>query len=147
MRNSKSCSRLSCAKESFRAIPMHSVLPLLGWLFYIGLPAMIIWGWVRWTKLKTTQAANIGSMLSLASFALASVSVALAISSVLYAHFRPFPYYDPVLMKIFAAGGLLSLASVTLSLGGVWRKNPLRWLAPVCGIGTLIFWFASAMGE
>ena len=126
---------------------MNVVLPLFGWIFEIVIPVTIIWGWVRWAKLRTTRLTDMGSLASLLSLTLASASAALAISSALYAHFRPFRYYDPVLMKIFAVGGLLSLTSVAVGLGGVWRKNPLRWHAPVSGIGTLIFWFASAMGE
>jgi hypothetical protein len=126
---------------------MNVVLALFGWIFEIVIPVTIIRGWVRWAKFGTTRLTDIGSLAPLLSLTLASASAALAISSALYAHFRPFVITTLFLMKIFALGGLLSLTSVAVGLGGVWRKNPLRWHAPVSGIGTLIFWFASAMGE
>jgi RHS repeat-associated protein len=69
--------------------------------FYIGLPALMGWGWVRW--FKRTQPRTLPSILSLIGFALATASGLLAVSSLLYAHMRGgFPYYDPLLMGIYA---------------------------------------------
>jgi len=81
-------------------------------------------------------------------FTLATLSGVLAISSVVYAHaIGGFPFYDPLLMKIYGLGAVLSLAGILFSLSGIWRPSVLRWHAPVCSVGTLLFWFFSAMGE
>ena len=114
--------------------------------FYVGLPALMIWGWARW--FSRTQPRTLPSILSLIGFTFATASGLLGVSSVLYAHVRGgFPYYDPLLMRIYGWGGMLSLSGIVFGIGGVWRPGPVRWLAPVCSVGTLLFWFASAMGE
>jgi hypothetical protein len=58
-----------------------------------------------------------------------------------------FPYYDPLLMRIFGVGGVLSLSGLILGVGGVWRTSSLRWHAPISAIATLAFWIAAAIGE
>jgi len=113
---------------------------------YLVLPAAMVWGWVRW--LKRTQPRSWPSILSLIGFALGTASGLLAISSVLYAHaIGGFPFYDPLLLRIYRWGALLSLSGTVFALIGVWRPGPLRWHAPTCAVGTLLFWFAAAMGE
>jgi len=113
---------------------------------YLALPVVTIWGWIRWAR--RSHGSSLSSILSLASFTFATGSGLLAVCSVLYAHaIGGFPFYDPLLMRIYAAGSLMSLTAILLSLGGVWRPNLLRWHAPVCAVGTLLFWFASALGE
>jgi hypothetical protein len=95
-----------------------------------------------------TQPRPLSSILSLIGFALATASELLVVSSVPYARVRGgFPYYDSLLMRIYAWGVMLSLSGIVFGIGGVWRLGPGRWLAPVCSLGTLLFWFASAMGE
>ena len=114
--------------------------------FYLGLPVLTIWGWVRW--FRRTQPRTLPSILSLIGLTLATASGLLAVSSVLYAHaIGGFPFYDPRLLIIYRWGGLLSLSGLVFGIAGVWRPGPVRWLAPVCSLGTLLFWFASAMGE
>lgn len=113
---------------------------------YVGLPVLIIWGWMRW--FKRTQPRTLPSILSLIGFTLATASGVLAVSSVLYAHaIGGFPFYDSRLLRIYRWGGLLSLSGIVFGIAGLWRPGPVRWLAPVCSVGTLLFWFASAMGE
>ena len=113
---------------------------------YVGLPALMVWGWVRW--FRRTQPRTLPSILSLIGFTLATASGLLAVSSVTYAHaIGGFPFYDPRLLRMYRWGGLLSLSGIVFGIGGVWRPGPVRWLAPVCSVGTLLFWFASAMGE
>lgn len=113
---------------------------------YAGLPALMIWGWVRW--FSRTRPRTLPAILSLIGFALATASGLLAVSSVLYAHaIGGFPFYDPRLLRIYRWGGVLSLSGIVFGIAGVWRPGPVRWLAPVCSFGTLLFWFASAMGE
>lgn len=113
---------------------------------YAGVPALMVWGWVRW--FRRTQERTVPVVLSLIGFTLATTSGLLGASSVLYAHaIGGFAYYDPRLLRIYRWGGLLSLSGLVFSIAGVWRPGPVRWLAPVCSFGTLLFWFASAMGE
>jgi hypothetical protein len=73
----------------------------------------------------------------------------LAISSVTYAHILPngFPFYDPTLMRIYRWGALLSAAGFCLGIGGLWRKNSLRWHSPIGAFGMLAFWLLAAEGE
>ncbi len=108
-------------------------------------PVILIWGWVRWAgqpKLRTVP-----SILSLTAFVFATASATLAVSSIIYAGFHGFPYFDPLLLKVFRGGGILSLAGIFFGVGGVWQKSSLRWYAPVCALGTLAFWMFAAAGE
>jgi len=126
------------------AQPVILILYVVG--IYIALPAAMIWGWVRWSR--HTQPRTWPSILSLVGFALATASGLLAASSVLYAHaIGGFPFYDPLLLRIYRWGALLSLSGTVFALIGVWRPGPLRWHAATCAVGTLLFWFATAMGE
>jgi len=112
----------------------------------IGLPALMVWGWVRWCR--RTQPPTLSAILSLIGFTLATASGLLAVSSVLYAHaIGGFPSYDPRLLRIYRWGGLLSLSGILFGISGAWRPGPLRWHAPACSFGTLLFWFVAAMGE
>jgi|SRR5271169_667585 len=113
---------------------------------YVALPAVMTWGWVRWWK--RTQPRTPFSILSLIGFTLATASGLLAISAMLYARaVGGLPFYDPLLLRIYRWGALLSLSGIVFAVIGVWRPSPLRWHAPACAIGTLLFWFAAAMGE
>ncbi len=68
--------------------------------FYVGLPAVMIWGWVRWLKRK--QPRTLLSVLSLIGFTLATASGLLATSAMLYARaVGGFPFYDPLLLRIY----------------------------------------------
>ena len=113
---------------------------------YGALPAAFIWGWVRWAN--RPQPRSLAPMLTFVGFVLATLSAALAISTALYARFAGgFRYYDPTLMKIYGLGMLLSLAGLAAGLGGVWRSSVVRWHAPVCALGTLVFWVFAANSE
>jgi len=77
-----------------------------------------------------------------------STGVSAGVSAMLYARaVGGFPFYDPLLLRIYRWGALLSLSGIVFAVIGVWRPSPLRWHAPACAIGTLLFWFAAAMGE
>jgi len=112
----------------------------------IVLPAAIIYGWVRWAKSKATIAGL--SVLSLVAFVLATSSALLAFGALLYAHLmRSFPFHDPTLMQIYRWGFLSSLGGFVLGFIGCWRRSALRWYAPVCSLGVVVFWIAAAWGE
>jgi tellurite resistance protein TehA-like permease len=122
------------------------VVFLLATGIWIVLPAVMVWGWVRWAK--RTKQRTLFSILSLIGFAFATISALLAISSVLYAHvIGGFPFYDPLLLRIYRWGFLLSLSGIAFGISGIWRSSPLRWHAPACAGGKLVFWIVAAMGE
>lgn len=122
---------------------------ILGALFVtviVALPVAMVWGWLRWWKSNVPR--TVSSTLSLIGFALATASALLAISSSIYGAARGgFPYYDPLLMKIYIWGLLLSLSALVFAILGVWRRGPLRWHAPGCAAGTLLLWFVAAISE
>jgi hypothetical protein len=112
----------------------------------IALPAVMIWGWVRWAKREKQW--TLFSILSLIGFALATASALLAISTSLYAlKIGGFSYSDPLLMRIYSWGALLSATGIILAMVGVWKQSSLRWHALISAAGTLMFWLASATGE
>lgn len=119
------------------------VFAILIALSYIVSPIMLIWGWARWAG--QPKSGTVASILSLVGFSFATASAALAVSSVAYAHH--FGFYDPLLLRIFRWGLLLSLTGILSSIGGVWRQSSLRWHALISGIGTLAFWVLAAEGE
>ena len=122
------------------------VAVLLLVFFYVVVPAVTIWGWTRW--IRRPKSWDFASLSSLVAFILATASALLAASSIAYAHaIEGFRYYDPRLLRIFWWGFLLSLGAFLFSLGGVWRRNTLRWHALACAIGMVFFWISAAAGE
>jgi len=113
---------------------------------YLGTPVLLIWGWARWTRLAKQR--TVFSTLSLISFILATTSALLALSTVAYALIiRRFAFYDPLLLRVFRLGFVLSLGATVLGTCGVWRASSLRWHAPLSALGTLAFWIMAASGE
>ena len=127
------------------SIADKSLIFLFAAAIYLGLPTAIVTGWLRWGKRK--ENATVFSTHSLVGFALATASALLAVSSIVYAQSAHFAYYDPSLLRIFRLGGVLSLSGTVFGNCGTWRPNPLRWYAPGCALGMLLFWFAMAIGE
>jgi hypothetical protein len=126
--------------------PLQSVVLLLVVAIDIALPLGMVWGWIRWARQKRPWTPC--SILSLISMTLATASGLLAFCSLVYAHaIGGFPFYDPLLLRIYRWGGSLSLAGIAFAISGVWRPSPLRWHAPACSAGMFFFWFVAAMGE
>jgi hypothetical protein len=117
----------------------------LATLGYVVGPVALVWGWVRWVRHPKLW--KVTSVFSLFGFLLATASALLAISSVAYARVHYFPYYDPLLMRILRLGALLSMAGFAFAIGGVWRKNVLRWFAVASAVGTIAFWVLAAEAE
>jgi len=120
------------------------------WFITVGavfiVPALLVWGWVRWSRNNDPRTTS--STLSLLGLSFATASVLLALFTHLYARFvRSFPFHDPALMKIYAAGCLLSSLGILFAIGGSGRKGPVRWIAPACAFGTLLFWLIAMSSE
>lgn len=125
---------------------LESLSIVLYLVITLAVPILAIWGWVRWAR--SVQPRTPSSTISLAGFALSNVSAALAIATVLYAHFiGGFRYYDPALIDIYGIGLLLSLGGLACGLVGLLRPSPLRWHAPVCCVAMFVFWLLSAVRE
>ena len=108
-------------------------------LSYVGTPIMLIWGWKRWAsqpKLRT-----IPSILFIIGFIFATTSALLAVSTIALAQVHHFAFYDPLLLRMFKWGFLLSLAGILFGVSGIWRSSSIRWHSPVSGLGMLTFWF------
>jgi hypothetical protein len=113
---------------------------------YLLAPTMLIWGWIRWAMLR--EEVNRPFSLAFIGFILSSASGFLALLTILYAvGIHAFAYYDPLLLRIFRWGILLSLAGLVLGLTGVAKPNALRWQASLAGFATLAFWFVAASSE
>jgi hypothetical protein len=115
-------------------------------IFYLGLPALLAWGWLRWRK--RPQPRTTSSTLSLIGFILVTLSALLAISTIVYAQaIGGFRYYDPPLLRIYATGGLLAIGGFLFAVSGIWGPNPLRWHAPICAIAMFLYWLMMASSE
>ena len=121
---------------------LFGVLVVIG---YFGSPIGLLWGWQRFVSVPRQR--SLSANLSLAGFLLASASGLLAFASVLYAHVHTFRYYDPVLMRIYRTGFLLSLGGIVVGISGMWKPSSLRWHAPACGLTTAVFWLMAVTAE
>ena len=113
---------------------------------YLVAPTMLIWGWIRWVRRREEFGRPF--FFSLIGFVLNTASGVLAFSAIVYAVvIHGFPFYDPMLLRIYAWGFLLSAAGIVLSLTGVSAPNALRWQAPLAGLGMLAFWMTAVATE
>jgi hypothetical protein len=80
-------------------------------------------------------------LLSLIGFIFATASALIAVSFLGYAQIHDFPYYDPLLLRVFRCGALLSLGGIVFGISGAWQPSPLRWHAPAAAVGMLAFWY------
>jgi hypothetical protein len=101
--------------------------------FCVGLPFAIVWGWVRWKRRPLAR--GVPPALLLIGFNLATASVLVGASSIVYAHvIGGFAFYDPLLLKIYRLGVLLSISGTLFASLGVRRSGPLRWHALCCSL-------------
>jgi hypothetical protein len=118
---------------------LSSILLVIAVAITLAVPILLLWGWLRVSQNEVPSTRS--STFSLLGFSLATASAGLAIGTHLYARFvRDMPLQDPTLVKIYAIGCLLSIVAIAFAFAGTGRPNPVRWLAPVCSIATLVFW-------
>ncbi len=121
---------------------------LFDWLAFaviVSFPVLNIWGWVR-VSMKRPEQWDVSSVLSLTGFSLATASGLLAVEAVMYAQAtHGFAFWDPRLIRICAVGAFVALMGLAAAFGGVRRPSPVRWHAPACSVGMLLFWFLMAM--
>lgn len=122
------------------------IFEAVGIWIMLSVPFALVWGWLRWWKQDDKR--NLISIMSLIGFALATASALLAVSTAVYAKaIGGFPFYDPTLLRIYRYGALISLSGIVFAVVGLWRRNALRWHAPVCALGILMYWFMLASTE
>ena len=123
----------------------RTLLEMFWVITMFAVPVLTVWGWVRWTR--STQPRTFSSTASLIAFCFSTASAALAFVTWVLALTKGFRFYDPLLLTIYGFGLVLSLIAFLFSLAGVWRPNLLRWHAPLCAMGTLLFWFIAVEAE
>jgi hypothetical protein len=114
-------------------------------LAYLVSPVLLICGWAQWRRQPKQR--TVFSILSLVGIVLATTSALLAIAAIAYAQIHRFPHQDPLLIKLYRVGMILSRSGLVFGIGGVWRPNSVRWYAPASALSTLAFWMLAATSE
>ena len=117
----------------------------LGALAYLVSPVLLICGWALWVRQPKTR--TLSAALSLGGLILATASALLAVAAVAYAQIHHFPHQDPMLIKLYRMGLLLSRAGVVFGIAGILRPSSTRWFAPLSALATLAFWMLAATSE
>lgn len=122
------------------------IITAIGIWIILSVPVALPWGWVRWWRRNRTR--DLFSIFSFTGFTFASVSALLGVSAAIYAKvIGGFLFDDPTLFQIYRYGALISISGIAFGIAGLWRPSALRWHAPVCALGTLLFWFIQASNE
>jgi hypothetical protein len=119
------------------------ILRVLLFMVPLGLLAWSVRRWLRTTPRIVLPAWR--SYFAFAATSLAGVSVLIWILMGIWAHtIGGFPFYDPILMRLYALGFLTGCAGLAAGLLG---KGKLRW--PACGVSALMtfLWLAAMSGE
>jgi hypothetical protein len=125
---------------------LASILWFIAIATVLVIPPLLLWGWIRW--MKSASPLTVATTLSLIGFSFATASALLVLFAHLFARFvRSFPAHDPTLMKLYSSGCLLSSLGIVFGVGGTARRGPVRWLAPACAFGTLLFWLLAMSSE
>jgi hypothetical protein len=115
-------------------------------VIYVGVLAVAATGWVVFFQQKRPYSFSLLS--SLTGLALATVSVIIAATLLVYVRLTGITDFDPRFpFGTFSLGALFSLGAVPASLAGLWQRNPLRWYALGCSAGIFLFWLFSAAGR
>lgn len=107
---------------------------------YIAAPVLLVWGWARWVRRPRQW--TIWAILSLAGLTLATASLLVAVSVSVYSRsIGDFPHFDdPLVLRMYRWGELLSRAGIVFGIAGLWRPSVIRWHAFGCAVGMLMFW-------
>ena len=120
----------------------ETIMMIVGVAAYIGIPVALISGWTKWRNWGR-EWSGLGA-LSILGFLLGTASVLLALATILRG---AWPYYDPLLLKIYKSGVLILLAGLALALLGSVRRHHLRWQAPILSLAMLALWIIWASAE
>jgi hypothetical protein len=121
------------------SVSMTILFAILLILAYLVSPVTLILGWALWVR-SYPKRWNVQSALSFSGFIAASASAAFALWTILYASTGRFESGNVLFYRVIAWGGALSVLGIAFSIGGMWRKSPLRWCASASALGTLAFW-------
>jgi hypothetical protein len=119
------------------------ILRTLLFMVPLGFLAWSVRRWLRTAPRIVSPAWR--SYFAFAAISLAGISVLIWIVMGIWAQaIGGFPFYDPILMRIYAWGLLTGLAGFVASLVG---KGKLRW--PACGVSAVMtfLWLAAMSGE
>jgi hypothetical protein len=119
---------------------MFTFLEIPAYLFG---PVLLIWGWIRWARHKP-KIWRMGPLFSFVGFCLATAAYLWAIV-VIVAGFD-FEHNSNYIGRFVEFGLILSLAAFAFTIGGLWRKSPLRWEAFSLSLCALCLFFLASIG-
>ena len=124
---------------------MYLLLVAISMICVIEIPVVLVWALLRWRNGQPKFERPLWrSCAGLAAFCLAGLSAGLYLGLFLRALVRPFPFYDPFLLRCYGIGLILGLVGLVISLVG---KGKLRWPAALVSASMALLWFVTALGE
>ena len=109
-------------------------------------PVALGFGWVR--TVRRLQQQSIFGWVAIISFLLATVSALLALATFICGQaIGGWPFYDHRLLRLYAWGAAISIVALILGVISCFKRNPLRWVAPLASLGMFLFWFGAAASE
>ncbi len=104
-------------------------------------PPIMIWGWYRWWKGRTTGTA--GQLVSFTGFVISTASVLLAVG--LYMRPSDTGSSDQVFELITSFGMHVALAGIPFTVVGTGWPGSLRWHALACSLLIPFYWLGAGM--
>ena len=113
---------------------------------WVLVPVAAVWAIRRWRKSESKlETPRWRSLLAFVAFGMGGVSALLWFALAFWAvAIRPFPFYDPFLLRCYGVGLLLGLVGFILGLPG---KGKLRWPACFISFAMVFMWFVTASME
>jgi len=122
--------------------PAHYMTTVL--LLYstvLGSLVTMLLGWIKW--FRGPQESGIFPKLSFVGMCLTSATIFGLVAFAIYAEMfgvRSSVHYE-LLIGIYKFMAPLCVLGFLCGLVGLWRRSPLRWLAPLCAFFTACVWF------
>jgi hypothetical protein len=114
-------------------------------LAVVASPVTMLAGWIKW--FRGPHQPGVFPKLSFIGMSLTSATVfgllAFAIYAVIFG--VRFSVHYELLVSIYRFFALLCMLGFLFGLVGVWRRSPLRWLAPACAFCTACIWLIGAL--